>query len=155
MTGDSSQSRNHGDRDHDGRFRPGNRVSVGVGGNPRAKMTHEIYRAIAAAATPEAVLAVLEALHVRALAGDSNAATCWLMRVCGPARTTVQVELPTIASAGDAATAARSVLEHVAAGAASLEEGQRLIELVGHVRDAVVLAELEQRIAQLERGGAL
>jgi hypothetical protein len=155
MTGDSSQSRNHGDREPDGRFRPGNRVAVGVGGNPRAKQTAEIYRAIAAAATPEAVLAVLEALHARALAGDSNAATCWLQRVVGPARTVVEVPLPTIASAGDAATAARSVLEHVAAGAASLEEGQRLLELVAHVRDAVVLAELEQRIAQLERGGAL
>jgi hypothetical protein len=155
MTGDSSQSRNHGDREPDGRFRPGNRVSVGCGGNPRAKQTHEIHKAIASAATPEAVLAVLEALHVRALAGDSNAATCWLQRVVGPARTVVEVPLPTIASAGDAATAARSVLEHVTSGTASLEEGQRLLELVAAVRDAVVVAELEQRIAQLERGVAL
>jgi hypothetical protein len=155
MTGDSSQSRNHGDREPDGRFRPGNRVSVGVGGNPRAKQTAEIYRAIAAAATPEAVAAVLEALHVRALAGDSNCATVWLQRVVGPARTTVAVELPTIASAGDAATAARSVLEHVTSGTVSLEEGQRLLELVGHVRDACVLEQLETRVAQLERGGAL
>jgi hypothetical protein len=98
---------------------------------------------------------VLEALHVRALAGDSNCATVWLQRVVGPARTTVAVELPTIASAGDAATAARSVLEHVTSGTVSLEEGQRLLELVGHVRDACVLEQLETRVAQLERGGAL
>ncbi len=154
MTGDSSQSRNHGDREPDGRFRPGNTLARGHG-NPKARFAQRVALAIAEATTEQQVVDVLNSLRTRALDGDSNAATCWLQRVVGPARTVVEVPLPTIASAVDAATAARSVLEHVTSGAASIEEGQRLLELVAAVRDAVVVEQLETRVARLERGGAL
>jgi hypothetical protein len=154
MTGDSSQSRSHAERLPDGRFAAGNTLARGHG-NPKARFAQRVALAIAEATTEQQVVDVLDALRTRALDGDSNAATCWLQRVVGPARTVVEVPLPAINTAGDAATAARSVLEHVTSGAASLEEGQRLLELVAHVRDACVLEQLETRVAQLERGGAL
>lgn len=146
---DSPSSHNNGDRGPGGRFAKGNKLAVGFG-NPVAKRTHELTLAVRSAATPEAVLAVLEALHTRALAGDVAAASVWLQRVVGPARHLVDVELPTITDAASASDCFRGIMQAVAGGGLDVASAEKLASLAHFTADAVVYEALASRVAALE-----
>lgn len=145
---DSSSSRNN-DRDRGGRFAKGNRLAVGHG-NPLAKLTSEITLAVRSATTPQAVLAVLEALHSRAVGGDVAAASVWLQRVVGPARQLVDLELPAITDAQSATEAFRTILGAVATGSLDVAAAEKVATLTRATADAVCYEQLAERVAVLE-----
>jgi hypothetical protein len=138
-----------GERDAAGRFRPGNRTAL-RGGNPRLRALSESQRAIAAAFTPGDVVAVLRALHERALAGDVGAAATFVGRVCGPAKQLVEIDLPPITDAASLGAAVRGVVEAVASGSVCVDAGAKVLGLVRAAGDALVVEAIEARVAQLE-----
>lgn len=144
---DSPECRN--DRGPGGRFAKGNKLAVGHG-NPVAKLTHEITLAIRSAASPAAVLGVLEALHNRALAGDVAAASVWLQRVVGPARQLVDLELPQITDTSSATDAFRTILAAVASGSLDVAAAEKVATLTKATADAVVYEQLAARVEALE-----
>lgn len=134
----------NGDRDRSGRFRRGNR---GGPGNPRARLVHEHMRAVAEAVTAEELRDLVRHLHALAMAGNVGAAGLLLDRVLGRARgpqPSVQADSPV--------EAAEQVLRLALSGALDPAQAAELLRVVEAVVDLQVLAQLEQRVAQLELG---
>jgi hypothetical protein len=145
----SESASSRAERDAAGRFQPGNTTSK-KGGNPSLRRLGELQTAVRAAASPEAVAAVLEALHVRALAGDCASASVWLGRVLGPARAVVDVELPAVVDAPSASEAFQRIVEAAAAGRLDVDAAERLASLTARAAEANAWRDLAERVAALE-----
>jgi len=89
----------------------------------------------------------------KALEGDTAALRLCLERILAPKRERrVAFELPTIASATDAANASSVVLAECAAGTLSPSEASEIMALISsHVR-VLEVGEIEARVVALERG---
>lgn len=146
---ESQPSRADGERDRSGRFLKGNATSR-KGGNPAMRRLGELQTAVRAASSPEAVAAVLEALHSRALAGDCASASVWLGRVLGPAKQVVEVDLPAVVDASSASEAFGRIVEAAAKGEVDVAAAERLAGLTARAAEAIAWRDLAQRVATLE-----
>ncbi|MCA8976786.1 MAG: hypothetical protein KDC98_18835 [Planctomycetes bacterium] len=105
------------------------------------------------AATPGQLTEVLEALRVRAIDGDAQAARTWLERVLGrppeqPAE--VSLELGDLSTAAGIASAMAAVAAAAAAGEVPLPAAQQVVGLLRATSDATVLADIEDRLRKIE-----
>jgi hypothetical protein len=90
----------------------------------------------------------------QALAGDTTALRLCLERIAPPRRDApVAFDLPRMETARDAAKAAGAVLEAVALGDLTPQEGAHIMALVETYRRTLETSELEARVAVLEGGG--
>ncbi len=86
-----------------------------------------------------------------ALEGDTTALRLCLERVCPPRKDTpIEFALPDIATAHDAADAARSVLSAVSEGLITPQEGAAAMGLIEQFRRTLEVSELEARVSKLE-----
>jgi hypothetical protein len=109
--------------------------------------------AAAAALDHGDVESVLRGLLAQAQAGDVPAATLVLSYACGKPKVQADagdVALPVIDSAGAVVEALHRIVAAVGTGDLDLDAGERLAGLVGHVADARLLHDLEQRVAAVE-----
>ena len=143
---DRAMTRKSG-RNADGTFASGNP------GKPKGTR-HHATRAALALLDGEAEALTRKAVDM-ALAGDATALRLCLDRIAPPCRDApVQIELPPMQSARDAAQAAGAVLAAVAEGDLSPTEGAHVMGLVETYRRTLETAELEARVAALETAHA-
>ena len=127
------------------------RFAVGNPGKP-AGARHKATQAALALLDGEAGALTRKAVEM-ALEGDTTALRLCLERITPPRRDApVQVSLPRMETAQDAAKAAGAVLEAVAAGELTPTEGAHLMALVETFRRTLETTELEARVAALEHG---
>ena len=139
-------NRNNGEttgRDASGRFAEGNP------GRPRGAR-HKATQAALALLDGEAETLTRQAVTM-ALNGDGTALRLCLERIVPPRRDVpVTFDLPPMQSAADAAKAAGAVLDAVAGGDLTPQEGAHIMALVETFRRTLETTELEARIAALE-----
>jgi hypothetical protein len=141
-TGQADTPRNNG-RTTDGRFTSGNP------GRPRGAM-NKTTLAVESLLAGQAERLTKKAIE-KALEGDSVALRLCLDRICPPRRDrTVMFPLPEIKAAQDLSAAAVSLLQSVAAGEATPEEGAAVMKLIEGAGKAIERGELEARISRLE-----
>lgn len=125
----------------------------GQSGNPKGRTPGSRNAALVAldAIGEEAAQALLKSVVSEARAGDMTAARIILDRVW-PARKgrPVTFSLPPVESAQDIARAIGGILEAVAAGLLTPDEGQGLAAILESQRKALELAEIEERLTALE-----
>lgn len=132
-------------RNADGTFGPGNP------GKPRGTR-HKATRAALALLEGEAEALTRQAVTM-ALGGDATALRLCLERIAPPRKDApVAFALPPMQSAADAAKAAGAVLDAVAAGDLTPNEGAQIMGLVETYRRTLETSELEARVAALEGG---
>ncbi len=141
-----SKNRNNGSttgRNADGTFSPGNP------GRPQGAR-HKVTRAVEELLAGEADALTRKAIDM-ALEGDSVAMRLCLERIA-PTRKDAPVafELPPMASATDAASAAKAVLSAVSEGVLSPLEATSVMGLVETFRKTLETVELEARVSELE-----
>ena len=130
-------------RNSDGTFGPGNP------GKPRGTR-HKATRAALALLEGEAEALTRQAVTM-ALGGDTVALRLCLERIAPPRKDSpVAFDLPPMQSAADAARAAGAVLDAVAAGDLTPNEGAQIMGLVENYRRALETSELEARVVALE-----
>lgn len=131
-----------------GRFKPGE------SGNPKGRPQGSRNSAsIAAQALLDGEAQALTRRAVEmALAGDTTALRLCLERLLPTKRErTVELKLPTVAGAADLPKATRALLSAVARGELSPGEAEKLAGIVSAHGKALELADLEERLAELER----
>ena len=137
-----------------GRFKPGE------SGNPKGRPAGSKNAAIAAldAIGEESAQDLIRSVVANALDGDTAAARiildrAWPVRKGRP----VSFVMPKVTTAADTAKALSGVLEAVANGLLSIEEGQGLAAILESQRKTLELTEIEERLTVLERqqGGKL
>ena len=134
-------------RNADGTFGPGNP------GKPKGTR-HKATRAVLALLDGEAEALSRKAVAL-ALEGDATALRLCLERIAPPRKDVpVQLNLPNIRSAADAAKAAGAIIEAVALGDLTPTEGAHIMGLVETYRRTLELSELEVRVEALEAAGA-
>lgn len=128
-----------------GRFLPGNPGRPPGAKHAALKLLDEIGE--------ENAEAVMQKVCAMALGGDMRAADLLLTRLW-PARKgkPVRFTLPEIKTVEDAAQAAGAVLQAVAAGELTPEEGGAVSGLLAAHREALMLREIDGRLAALEGG---
>lgn len=134
-------------RNTDGTFGPGNP------GKPKGTR-HKATQAALALLDGEAEALTRKAVEL-ALNGDGAALRLCLERIAPPRRDApVSFDLPPMQSAADAAKAAGAVLDAVALGDLTPQEGAHIMALVETYRRTLETTELEARVAALEGGVA-
>lgn len=134
-------------RDGAGRFTEGNP------GRPRGAR-HKATQAALALLDGQAQALTQKAINA-ALGGDTTALRLCLERIAPPRRDApVAFDLPRMETACDAAKAAGAVLEAVAAGELTPQEGAHIMALVETYRRTLETTELEARVAALEGDAA-
>lgn len=125
----------------------------GTSGNPKGRTPGARHVALVAldAIGEEAAQALLKSVVSEARAGDMTAARIILDRVW-PARKgrPVTFAMPRLETARDIARAVGGILEAVAAGLLTPEEGQGLAAILESQRRALELTEIEERLTALE-----
>lgn len=135
-------TRNSG-RNTDGTFAPGN-----PGKPPGSR--HRATQAALAMLEGEAEALTRKAVET-ALAGDTTALRLCLDRIAPPRRDApVTFALPQMETAADAARAAAAVLEAVATGDLTPQEGALVMGLIETCRRTLETCDLEARVAALE-----
>lgn len=135
-------TRNSG-RNTDGTFAPGN-----PGKPPGSR--HRATQAALAMLEGEAEALTRKAVET-ALAGDTTALRLCLDRIAPPRRDApVTFALPRMEAAADAARAAAAVLEAVATGDLTPQEGALVMGLIETCRRTLETCDLEARVAALE-----
>lgn len=131
----------------DWRFQPGNKLSKGRPLGKRNKATE----ALQALLDGEGEQITRKAVEL-AINGDTTALRLCLERLIPPMRERrVSMSIPKLETAGDIAKALGTLLDSVASGEITPGEGQTIATLLEVQRKAIETAELEQRIARLER----
>ncbi len=136
------------DAKQSGRFRKG------VSGNPSGKPKGARNRATLAA---ESLLQgeaeeVTRTCIDRAKAGDGVAMRLVMERILPPMRErAIHIDLPPLANVADLPFALCRIMGAVAAGELTLGEGSALCAMLGSVRQVMEAAQLEERIADIER----
>lgn len=145
-------------RDAKGRFVPGNRCGLG---NPSAGKMARLRAAALDAVGPEDVRALVARALEAALAGDVQAMRFLADRVLGTPRVAAQeaeplpIDLGNVESLDGCASATARILEGVATGSLSIEEGERVLGLVAGHRasiEARLLDDISARLRDLEEG---
>jgi Family of unknown function (DUF5681) len=130
-------------RDGSGRFTTGN-----PGRPPGAR--HKATQAALALLDGEADILTRKAVEL-ALEGDTTALRLCLERIAPPRKDVpVQIDLPPMQSAADAAKAAGAVLDAVALGNLTPTEGAHIMQLVETYRRTLETTDLEARVVALE-----
>ena len=131
-----------------GRFKPGE------SGNPKGRPAGSKNAAIAAldAIGEESAQDLIRSVIAKAQDGDMTAARivldrAWPVRKGRP----VMFTMPPVSSAADTAKALSGVLEAVAGGLLSIEEGQGLAAILESQRKTLELTAIEERLTALER----
>lgn len=136
---------------HDNRWKPGQ--SGNPAGRPKGAR-HAALQALDAIGTASADALVRKAVDL-ALAGDMQAMRILMDRVWPTAKgRTVVVDLPELRAPGDLVAALAAVVEAVASGQATPDEGQALAAMVETQRRAIETQVLEARIVALEERAA-
>ncbi|MPY76130.1 MAG: hypothetical protein GEU87_17945 [Alphaproteobacteria bacterium] len=129
----------------------------GTSGNPKGRPLGARNRATIIAQTfldNQAEALAAKAVEM-ALMGDTVALRLCLERLVPPRREApVSVKLPSLAKAGDAATAMSAILKAAGEGEITSGEAAAFASLIDQFRKAVETAELERRIAMLEEMSA-
>ena len=95
--------------------------------------------------------AITQAAIHKALEGDTAALRLCLERICPPRKdSTVQFNLPVIATASEATSAASSILNAVSEGELTPLEATAVMGLVDSYRRTLEATELEERLSKLE-----
>ena len=129
-------------------FEPGNP------GRPRGAR-HKATRAIEALLDGEAEALTRKAIEA-ALGGDMAALRLCLDRIAPPRRErTVEFVAPTIKTAEDVPTALAAVFASVSEGDLTPSEGAAVASILEKVRAAIELADIERRLADLEKASGL
>lgn len=131
-----------------GQFKPG------VSGNPAGKPRGVRNRAtqLAEKLMEADARQIVAQVVASALAGDMTAARMVLDRIAPtPRDRRIEIDLPTVATAGDVDQAQATVLAQVAAGELRPSEGQAMSDLIENRRRAIETSELAERIGALER----
>jgi hypothetical protein len=132
-----------------GRFPPGS--SGNPDGRPRGSR-HRALRALDSIGERGAIEALRTVVRAAAR-GDIAAAKILLDRVWrAPNGRVVRIDLPTMTGSSDLVAAAGAVVDAVATGELTPEEAQAVMAVLDGHRRAVETAELQQRVADLERG---
>lgn len=143
MTGNRKSGPKTAGRTSAGQFAAGNP------GKPRGTR-HKATQAALALLDGEVGALTRKAVEL-ALEGDTTALRLCLERIAPPRRDApVQLLLPRMETARDAAIAAGAVLEAVVAGELTPTEGAHLMALVETFRRTLETSELEARVAALE-----
>lgn len=133
--------------------RPGRPFEKGNRANPNGRPVGAKHKALIAldAIGSDAAQDLLEKVIKEARNGDMTAARIILDRVW-PARKGRQLTftVPKVESAGDIAKALGGILEAVAGGLLTIEEGQGLAAILESQRKALELTEIEARLTELE-----
>jgi hypothetical protein len=129
------------------------RFKRGQSGNPKGRPKGALNRATRAA--QELLDGEAEALTRKcvevALEGDTKALRLCLERIAPPRKErTVTFDLPEVVDVADVPTALASLIGAVATGVLTPGEGRSISDLLGQYRQAIEIAELEQRIVALE-----
>ena len=147
MAGTSDKTGNKQGARKSTRFKPGR------SGNPDGRKAGSRNRA---SVLLEKVLledceAVAKTVVKAAKGGDMTAAKMILDRAAPPRKSrSVEFELPTIETAADAASAQAAVLAAVATAELDIDQAEAISRIIGATREALVVADLETRIATLE-----
>ena len=138
---------NNGGKTGDGKFAPGNRYGKGrpAGSRNRASLAVEdLLDGQAQAITQKAI--------EKALEGDSVALRLCLERLCPPRKARpVAISLPKVKTPADCSKASTGILEAVAGGDITPDEGQALAGLLETHRRTLETEDLERRISALEQ----
>jgi hypothetical protein len=95
--------------------------------------------------------AVINSALARAKAGHSGALKLIFERLLAPRRRrTIEVDIPEIKTPADVPKALAAVTAAVASGQLSPDEGASLATMIGSVRAALELAEIDARLRKLE-----
>ena len=125
-------------------------VRAGNPGRPNGAR-HKTTLAVAALLDGEAEGLTRKAVEM-AMGGDTTALRLCIERVCPPRKDApVELELPEMESAGDAARAAGAIVEAVARGDLTPLEGASVMGLVENYRRILKTTEIERRMAALEQ----
>jgi hypothetical protein len=133
---------------------PSRRFAAGQSGNPRGR---PLGARNAAAAAVDAVLtaqarAIGQAVVDLALTGNTQALRLCLERLAPPSRArTLNLDLPKMATTARVAAGLDAVLAAVAQGAIDTTQAEALARLIEAKRAALETAELDQRVARIER----
>jgi hypothetical protein len=96
---------------------------------------------------------IIKQVIAKALAGDLNAAQIILNHIWRvPRDRLVKIDLPPVACAADVPAFIGAVLKAVADAEITPAEGDSIAAIVAKLQSAVTLAELDQRIRQIETG---
>lgn len=133
----------NGQRDHRGRWLPGNR---GGPGSAKARLLHKHHEALATAITPEELVSVMRCLLVAAQRGSVPAAQVLLERVAGKPRSPI----PQALRAASPVEAARAALAAAARGEADGADALAFARGCLDVGEHEQFADLEQRLRELE-----
>jgi hypothetical protein len=143
-------------RDGHGRFASGNQ---GGPGRPRSPAA-ELRRAVEEAISPDHAAAIIRRLARKALEGDVAAARLVLERTCGrsaeaPAESKAAgVEFPRLRTAADCSLAIERIADGIAKGTVDLAVAKALIDAIQVRIKTIETQDLEQRLAELEKGAA-
>lgn len=139
-------------RKRDTRFKPGQ------SGNPAGKKPgtrNRISQVLEDLMSDEAE-AIARTVAEAAKGGDMQAARLVLDRLCPPRKgRAVTFDLPPISTAADVLKAMGAVLQAVAGGDLTPDEGQAMAGLLEIKRKAIETAEIEARLAALEAKGGV
>lgn len=141
------------DRDELGRFKPGWR---GGPGNPNVRRQGEYQAALHDVVSPQRFRGVLMRL-LKAVAekGDMQAARIIIDRVLGKPRSEPLPEAALVMpedlrTTADVSKATNALLQAVASGQVSPEDGQRIASIIEAKRKGIETEDLERRITELE-----
>ena len=138
-------------RDRTGRFGPGNRSGRG---NPFARRTAELHRALMDAVEPRMIAAIAKRLTKAALEGDVAAAKVVFDRALGRSAPSV-FRLPRIVTTADLPKAMNKILAAAGKGEITSEDAARYASIVDVAGRAIAAAEVEERLQRLETGAGL
>jgi hypothetical protein len=130
--------------------------SPGVSGNPRGKKKGTRNRAtvLAQKLVEKDIKAVMGVISLAALSGDLAACKLIAERILPPIRPTgriVKFDMPSLKNMGDVSAAHDAILQAVAGGALSIDEGNALSAVVERAGKALYESDLERRLESLER----
>ncbi len=134
-----------------GRFSHGNRSGTG---NPFAKRTADLHRALLDAVEPRMIEGMVKRMVRAALEGDVAAAKVIFDRVLGRAAPTV-LRLPAIVTAADLPKALNKILQAAGRGKITADHAAAYAGIVDVAGRAIAAVEVDERLLRLETGAGL